>query len=186
VRVEAVKLRHQRVRRRGEFQNRERAAGFQDAPQLDQPAAIVGEIAESERRGDKIERPTGNGKLQSICFKQFGSRIAFSGFAPRGDQHGMAEVTTQYARRLSARFQRQHQISRAAAHIQNLRTRTGKNMRHSRHCARTPIPVDIHRQQMIQQVVARCDAAKHTAHPGGSLPLGFHAGRLGTRGFRVR
>jgi len=130
----------------------------------------VCQIAESERDGSQIEGCVWCWKLQGIGFEKRGAA-----FAARRDQHGVRKIAGENARRRPAPLERERQIASAAANIQNACAGLRENRRHSRHGAAAPMAIDIHRQQMVQQVVARGDAPEHPAHPGGSLLLGFSA-----------
>src|SRR5580704_5327671 len=97
----------------------------------------------------------------------------------------MAKVAAKDGGRTAAGFKREREIARAAANIQHLSAGPFENRRHARHRAGAPEAIDIHRQQMIQQVVARSDPAEHSAHPGRSLLLGFGAGGCRALGFQM-
>src|SRR5437879_9752012 len=61
--------------------------------------------------------------------------------------------------------QRQQEVARAAEQIEYQRARILQLNRHPLHRARAPPPVEIERQQVVQQVVASRDAPEHLAHP---------------------
>src|SRR5690606_27758013 len=92
-------------------------------------------------------------------------------------QHGMAEVTPDH---LSSRtcLQREHQIACAAAEIDDRCILAMEYGLQALHSARTPMTIDVERQQVIQQIITGRDAPEHVAHPcGGFLLRGSPARR---------
>jgi len=114
--------------------------------------------------------------LQGVGFEERGATLAV-----RGHQHGVRKIAGENARRRPAPLERERQIASAAANIQNACAGLRENRRHSRHGAAAPMAIDVHRQQMIQQIVARRDPAEHPAHPRRCLLLSSRAGRCCAR-----
>ena len=147
--------------------------GFKMRPQFHQAAAVISEIAESERHGDQIERRVGHGKLQRVGFKK--RRAAF---APRHHKHGMAKIAAENFYRSRPRDWSASVKSPVPQHTSNTRAPGRSRICATRDTVRArQIAVDIHRQQVIQQVVARSNASKHTAHPCRGLLFRFRSSR---------
>jgi len=102
------------------------------------------------------------------------------GFPPCGNQHGVAKIAAIHGGRAAVRLKGEHQVTGATAHVEHAGSGFSQNVRYSRHGAGAPIPVDIHRQHVIQQIVARDDLAEHAAHPSGRLTLVVGAGGRGS------
>src|SRR5271167_114362 len=75
--------------------------------------------------------------------------------------------------RATPRLKREHKITCSAAEIEHACAGPGQNVRNLLHGSCPPIAIDIEREQMIQQVVTRRDAAEHAAHPSARLLLVF-------------
>ncbi len=85
--------------------------------------------------------------------------------------------------------QRKRQIPRAAAQIEHARIAPLQNRPHAPRDAPPPQAIQLHRQQMIQQVVPRRDLRKHIAHREPRIGLGssaFKARAFRWNGRRVR
>src|SRR5947209_947401 len=67
--------------------------------------------------------------------------------------------------------QRDGQVSGAAAQIQNTSIWSGEDRANSFNGPSPPQLVDVGRKQVVQQVIARRDLAKHVPDPGSSLTL---------------
>src|SRR5260370_37504834 len=93
----------------------------------------------------------------------------------------MAKIAPIYSGGLALRLQRQHKIASAATNVEHSRPWFPQHVRNSRHCARPPPAVDIHREQVIQQIVARRNASEHSPHPSSGLPFVLNSGRRRTR-----
>jgi len=158
----------------GEFQNRQRAARFEHASQLPKPVAVIGQVAEAEGDGDQIEGFVRYWKHQRIGFEQAAARVFLAGFRACGGQHGVAEIA---AKDLCApaTSQLQHQVPRAAAQIQDASFGAFQDVRYSGRGVGSPVTVDVQREQVIQQVVARGDSSEHPAHPARGLFLVLRA-----------
>src|SRR5580698_5924806 len=108
-------------------------------------------ITSKHRRADPLVRSRPPGRLFLHGPSRRGRRLADLGVRPT--------------------FKRQHQVACAAANVQHTGFWIRKHAGYARHGSRPPIAVDIHRQQVIQQVVAWRDTSEHAAHPGGGLLL---------------
>src|SRR5712675_940634 len=70
--IPAIEITREARRRLAKFQDRQRAARFQHAPNLSQSVFIICEIAKTEGRRDQIKRGIGKGELQSIRLEEAG------------------------------------------------------------------------------------------------------------------
>src|ERR1035441_4731477 len=61
-------------------------------------------------------------------------------------------------------MQRKCHVAGPAAEVEHLRTRTLQHRAEDAGSAVPPDPVDVHREHMVQQIVARRDRRKHIAH----------------------
>ena len=68
-------------------------------------------------------------------------------------------------------IERERQIARAAAQIENTRSGPPKNRQKTSRRAIPPNTVERKREQMVQEIVARRDPAKHLLHTLGRLAL---------------
>src|SRR4051812_5835076 len=72
--ITAIEITRESRRRLAKFQDRQRAARFQHAPNLSQSVFIICEIAKAEGGRDQIKRGIGEGELQSIRLEEAGRR----------------------------------------------------------------------------------------------------------------
>src|SRR5258708_4924006 len=77
-------------------------------------------------------------------------------------------------------LERHHQIASAAAKIEHAGSGALEEGREPPHDAGAPVAVYIERKQMVEQVVARSDAAEHAANPTRRLLLAQDALRCGS------
>src|SRR5262249_41270316 len=107
--------------------------------------------------------------------------------ARRRLEHRVAEVGGEHAR-APALLERERQVARSAADIEHAGLRAVENRAHARHCAPAPEAVEIAREQMVGEIVARRAAAEHAAHPPRRLLFGLGSPRrraLHTRALRM-
>src|SRR5712692_2041306 len=81
--------------------------------------------------------------------------------------------------RQGAGLERQQEVPGAATQIEYARTGPRQKLPHPLHRAGAPAPVEVERQQMVQQVVVAGYAPEHSAYPARGLLLPACAARRG-------
>src|SRR5260221_144395 len=90
----------------------------------------------------------------------------------------MAEVAAHHRGR-GFRLERDQQVASAAAQIERAGVWALQDFGDTRNGLSAPKPVEIKREYVVGEIVARGDAAEHGAHPSGSLLLGGGSGGRG-------
>ena len=156
--------------------------GFSTRASSCSPFSVIREVAKPERDGDQIERTVRQRQRQRIRFKQRRRGIGAPTIlrwasTSMGWQKSLPALTA--ARSSGPGFQRQQHVARSAAQVEHSRIRDSPEFRDAVPPSRPPALVQIEREQVIQQVVARGDAAEHPAHP---VRRGLFAGHPRRRG----
>src|ERR1035437_136532 len=83
-------------------------------------------------------------------------------------------------------MQRKCHVPGPAAEVEHLRTRTVQHLAEGAGSAVPPDPVDIHREHVVQQIVARRDRREHIAHRCGGRCFVARSGRGGAHDALIR
>ena len=136
----------------------------QNAMNLRQPTVVVGQVAEAERRGHQVKlapgrteaarhrlRPSESASLADFCCAR--TSMACEKSAPTNLDRIL----------LAMAVERECHVARAAAKIEHLRIGTMQYVRKRTRGAVPPQTVDIHREHVVQQIVAGAIEAEHLA-----------------------
>src|ERR1022692_302291 len=83
-------------------------------------------------------------------------------------------------------MQRKCHVPGPAAQVEHLRTRTVQHLAEDAGSAVPPYPVDVHREHVVQQIVARRDRRKHIAHGFGGRCFALRSGWGGAHDTLIR
>src|SRR6266852_1301249 len=152
---------------------------------------VGGEIAKTEGRRDKIKGTVFEGEPQSVRldipdWTELRQSFAVQprAFLPRADEHAVRKVHASYVRPISA-VQCNGQVARSTTKIEYLSLPVEKDWSKKLCSAGAPEAVELKRQKMIEQVVARRNLREHFPYFFGSIGFGngaFGACSLSRRG----
>ena len=155
VEVELIAGANQWIARGRELENHEPGARLQRAAHLAQPRLQRRHVADAERHDRTIEAPVGHRQLQGIG-RHRAQRVAGC-LAVAHAQHRFGEVGRHD---IPAEARLTHQlcshVERAGAEIEIRSRRSGGPCQRLER-ATTPPLVDVHRQDVVEQIVARSD-----------------------------
>src|SRR6267378_1488665 len=160
--VEQVDRAQRRKAGRGELENDEARPRLQDPGRLAQPAVEVGEIAYAKSHQRAVEPRRGKRQLQRVG----GDRHGAGGLVAASRKHRDREIGADHAaaKAVAARQLRgEVQSAGAEVEIGTVRFRFPIEPRNG---GATPGPIHVEAQQMVQEVVARCDRCEHATHVG--------------------
>src|SRR5881394_2986702 len=171
--VEQVDRAQRREARRREVEDDEARARLQDASRLAQPAVDVGKIAYAKSHQGAVEARRGKRQLQSVGGDGHRMRCFF--LASCQHRNGKVGPDDSAAKPLPAR-QCGGEVERAGAEIEigavGLRLPA-----EARDRAAAPRPIHVEAEQVVQEVVARCDRRKHATHVRGGAGGGHRRER---------
>src|SRR6185436_989810 len=160
--VKEVRRAQRREPGRGELENDESRAGFEHAGGFTQTAVQVGQIAYAKSHQRTVEPRRGKRQRQSIGGDGSGARSLVA--SPR--QHGYDEIGPDHsaAKSIAAR-QLGGEVEGPGAQVEvgAVRLRFPAEPLHG---GAPPRAVDVEAEQMIQEIVARCDRREHVSHVG--------------------
>ncbi len=159
---------------------------FQDARDFAQSVFIIHQIAEAKGRGHQIEAGVGKRELKRVCRGENGGTRMFGGFFSRAAEHRLREIATDQRKTEGAgiaqfvnadAFEREGEVAGAAAEIEDARVRSAQDMAEFARGAAAPVAVQRKGEEVIQEIVARSDAAEHIAHSRGGFTFVERASR---------
>ena len=158
--IEQVQRAQRRKARRGELEDDKTGTGLEDAIGFAQTAVQIREVANAESHHRTVEPRRGKGQLQRVGCDGHGS--SGLGAAPR--EHRDNEVSADHtAAEAVLPGQLRGEVQRAGAEVEIHAVRF-RLPAEPRHRGAAPGPIHVETQQMIQQVVARCDRREHAPH----------------------
>ena len=168
--IPTIEIAQQAVWRLGEFKDGDGAAGLEDSLNFPQAGFVVGEVAKAEGAGHQVERSAGERKPESIGFEKRHWRCSTlvrrwrqgRAFLFCADEHGMGEIRADDAG-LSGSRESESEIAGSAAEIEDERIGPVENGLQTPGGAGTPEAIELQRQEMVEQIVARGDLRKHFA-----------------------
>ena len=163
----------QRAARRREIETSEPAARLEHASEFTESGGQVSHVAQHEAVDDAIESVVTKRKPGGVAGDEVDTAAAVAKAARagsagsrslghRGSQHVGAEIRADHAARSLAR-QFEREIAGAGCDVE----RHGAGRPRNRGRLAPPSPVESHRHQPVDEVVAGHDAREHRAHEGG-------------------
>ena len=131
---------------------------------------VVGEIAEAESGGDEIEAVIAEGEAESVGFEKRkdawrsirGAARLRCTFFLSANEHGMRKIRAEDAG-LPFPSEGKGQVTSAAAQIEHIGAGPLKNRAKEAGRAFAPQAIELKREEMIQQIIARRDFREHFA-----------------------
>ena len=136
----------------------------QHAVNLRQTTIVVGQIAKSESRRDQLKLAGSKRKIQRIGFDPANVSACRTSLPPAPAWHARSPRRTAWWSAVQPAIQRECHVAGAAAQIEHLRVGTPQHFGEHARGAVPPHPIDVHREHVIQQIVARRDRGEHLAH----------------------
>jgi hypothetical protein len=181
--IPAVCVAKKTVGRLSELEDGDGGAGFEDAMNFAEASLVVGEVAEAESGGDGVEGVAGEGEAEGVGFKErdrsdFGGGGLVSRFFFGADEHGMSEIGAQDAG-WGVASEREGEVASATAEVEDESVGPIEDGAKAASDACAPESVELHGEDVVEQVVARGDLREHFADFAAGL--GFVRGALGSR-----
>ena len=168
--------------RRRKFQDDQPSAGRQHPPELGQAALVVGEVAESEGAGQRLEAGVGVGQLEGVALLE--PDIELPGLGLLGPIASICGTKSEAVTRVWGEW-RLSSMAKSPVPVATSSSRAGRAAAPRR---RRPPPasVDAETQHPVEQVVARRDVGEHPLHTLGLVLLVAHAGISARAGWGER
>jgi hypothetical protein len=181
--IPAVRVAKKTVGRLGELEDGDGGAGFEDAMNFAEASLVVGEIAKTESGGHGVEGVACEGEAEGVGFEErdsanFGGGGLVSRFFFGADEHGMSEIGAQDAG-LGVASEREGEVASATAEVEDESVGPIEDGAKAASDACAPESVQLHGEDVVEQIVARGDLREHFADFAAGL--GFARGALGLR-----
>ena len=163
----------------GEFQNGQCTTGPQNPPHFYETCTVVCKVAVAEGDGDEVEARVPEGECEAVAFEESGAQARTIEFLAGTLQHGVAEVAANESSAGFA-FESDEKVTGTAGEIEDAGVGATEDVTDPADGDIAPVLVDICREQVIGEVVARSYAAKHGADPARGFALGSRAVRGGS------
>jgi hypothetical protein len=166
------------------FEDAELTAGAQDAVEFGEALFVVGEVAEAEGGGDKIDGGVGEREVEGVGFD--GDDVVGSEFFCAEREHLVGEVDGKDGGRFrvwgAVLEERQGHVAGSAAEIEGDGLGVLKDGTEEAGGAVPPPVVDAHGEEMVGAVVGGGDGVEHLLDVRGGGLLGGDAGGAGAGG----
>jgi len=188
--IEAEESRHGAANRFGEFEDAHFPTLLEHARDFAETLIVTGEIAKAEGRCDEVETRIGKREMQGVGGGEDGAVAIAARLFLRAFEHAFDEISADHRRAqrggigaLADAVEREGKIARATAEVEDAGFRPPKDMLEPASGAAAPDAIKREGEEMVQEVVARHDSAKHFADARGGFALvarsfGARAGKL--------